>query len=191
MWPKPNKHAFLTALGFNAKRMAQNYPFVTPPSWRPDIEGDADLVEEIIRIKGYDNIIATSLPHPAALPAALDTQDQRGNSAKRALAAQGLMEAVTWSFMSGAIAERFGAIDDALRLKNPISSDLDVMRPSILGNLVMAAKRNADRGFEDAGLFEVGPIYKNATAEGQENHRNIIARRLDAAQALVGTRASG
>lgn len=158
----------LNALGFNAKL---NGAAITAnvPSWRPDIDGPNDLVEEIIRIKGYEHIPATSLDRPTAVTtSAIDIQDQRANSARRALAAQGLQEAVTWSFMPSKIAEQFGAIDDNLRLKNPISSDLDVMRPNILGNLIQAAKRNADRGFSDVALFEVGPIYKNATPEGQE-----------------------
>ena len=99
---------------------------------------------------------------------AIDTLDMRANAARRALAGQGLLEAVTWSFMPGKIAAHFGAIDPGLRLLNPISADLDVMRPSILGNLILAAKRNADRGFADVGLFEVGPVYKNASPEGQD-----------------------
>jgi phenylalanyl-tRNA synthetase beta chain len=141
---------------------------VTPPSWRPDIEGTADLIEEIARVKGYEHIAATSLPRLQPVTAtAIDAQDQRAGAARRALAAQGLMEAVTWSFMPSAIAAQFGDIDPELRLVNPISSDLDVMRPSILGNLLQAAKRNADRGFADAGLFEVGPAFRNATPEGQ------------------------
>jgi phenylalanyl-tRNA synthetase beta chain len=77
------------------------------------------------------------------------------------------MEAVTWSFMPHAIANQFGGVSDDMRLLNPISSDLDVMRPTILGNLILAAKRNADRGFNDAALFEIGPIFKNQTPEGQ------------------------
>lgn len=77
------------------------------------------------------------------------------------------MEAVTWSFMSGAIAQSFAPVKDELRLLNPISADLDVMRSSIVGNLVCAAKRNADRGYSDVALFEVGPTYQDQTPEGQ------------------------
>ncbi|MGE3622281.1 MAG: phenylalanine--tRNA ligase subunit beta [Bdellovibrionales bacterium] len=158
----------LTALGFAVKPSGGKLS-VTPPGWRPDIEGEADLVEEIVRIKGYDSIPATPLANTQVIPApALDTLDMRANAARRALAGQGLMEAVTWSFMPGAVAAQFGGGDAGLKLLNPISADLDVMRPSILGNLVLAAKRNADRGFADAALFEVGPVYKNATPEGQE-----------------------
>jgi len=166
--PEAEQKKILTALGFSLKNKSGKLA-VTTPSWRPDIEGAADLVEEIIRIKGYNYIPATPLERPqASINVAIDTLDQRANTARRALASQGLLEAVTWSFMPGKIATQFGASDAALRLLNPISADLDVMRPSILGNLIMAAKRNADRGFGDAGLFEVGPVYKNATPEGQE-----------------------
>lgn len=165
--PLAEQEKILIRLGFTVKRKG-NALLAAPPSWRPDIANDADLVEEILRIKGYDAIPVTPLPRPEALPAAaLDAVDQRGNAARRALAAQGLMEAVTWSFMPGKIAELFGPIDSGLRLANPISADLDVMRPSILGNLILAARRNADRGFADVGIFEVGPAYKNATPEGQ------------------------
>ena len=157
----------LTALGFDAKKDGSCI-VITVPSWRPDIEGEADLVEEIIRVKGFEHIPAVPLDRPHAVTAvAIDLEDQRGNAARRALAAQGLLEAVTWSFMPGVIAAHFGSIDPNLRLANPISSDLDVMRPSILGNLIMAAKRNAGHGFAEVGLFEVGPVYKNATPEGQ------------------------
>ena len=140
---------------------------VAPPSWRPDVEGEADLVEEIIRIKGYQHIPVTPLPQTVLASPALDLTDRRTSAMRRALAGQGLLEAVTWSFMPSKIAAQFGAVDAGLKLQNPISSDLDVMRPSILGNLVLASKRNADRGFADANLFEIGPVFANATPEGQ------------------------
>jgi phenylalanyl-tRNA synthetase beta chain len=165
--PEAEQIKILSALGFEASKQGDVIQ-AKVPSWRPDIDGPNDLVEEIIRIKGYDAITATPLPRLTAVTtSALDVQDQRGNAARRALAAQGLMEAVTWSFMPGAIAAQFGATDKNLHLLNPISSDLDVMRPSILGNLITAAKRNADRGFAECGLFEVGPVYKDPTPEGQ------------------------
>ena len=165
--PVDEQVRILSALGFTVKHESDHLA-VTPPSWRFDVEGAVDLVEEIIRITGYDKIAAIPLSS-AAMTAQVGAKDadQRANAARRALAAQGLMEAVTWSFMPSAIAAQFGAVDPALHLQNPISSDLDVMRPSILGNLVQAAKRNADRGFADVALFEVGPVFANATAEGQ------------------------
>ncbi|MDX2028899.1 MAG: phenylalanine--tRNA ligase subunit beta [Alphaproteobacteria bacterium] len=169
------QQAILVSLGFQVKAQAGKLTVQTP-SWRPDIEGAADLVEEIIRIKGYEHIHATPVDHPHVTSVAIDVQDGRSHAARRALAGQGLLEAVTWSFMPHAVAEQFGAVDKNIRLSNPISSDLDVMRPSIMGNLVMAAKRNADRGFADVGLYEVGPVYKNATPEGQD----IVAAALRA-----------
>jgi phenylalanyl-tRNA synthetase beta chain len=93
---------------------------------------------------------------------------------RRALASQGLMESVTWSFMPNAIADLFGGVSNDMHLSNPISSDLDVMRPTILGNLIMAARRNADRGFADAHLFEIGPIFKNQTPEGQTQIATVL-----------------
>ncbi len=159
--------AILGALGFSVSR-EKDALSVVPPSWRPDIDGDADLVEEIIRIKGYEHLPVTSLPHPhSGTKPAIDAQDLRIHYARRALAAQGLMEALTWSFLSSKAAAHFGGAKDELRLANPISSDLDVMRPSILANLLSAAKRNADKGFPDSALFEAGPVFKDATPEGQ------------------------
>lgn len=172
--PQVEQEKILTALGFGVA-VKDGKLAVTPPGWRPDIEGVADLVEEIIRVKGYEHIPATSLQRPQAVTsAAIDAQDQRLSAARRALAGQGLMEAVTWSFMPSAVAAQFGVVDAGLRLVNPISSDLDVMRPSILGNLVQAAKRNADRGFADVGLFEIGPIFKNAAPEGQVTVATVL-----------------
>jgi phenylalanyl-tRNA synthetase beta chain len=158
----------LQRLGFTVEA-GKDKMQVKPPSWRPDIEGEADLVEEIIRIKGYEQIPATSLQRPEAVTqGAIDAQDMRAHAARRALAAQGLMESISWSFMSSDLAAQFGPINDNLRLKNPISSDLDVMRPTVLANLIQAAKRNADRGFADVHLFEVGPVFKDETPTGQE-----------------------
>ena len=141
---------------------------VQVPSWRGDIEGEADLVEEVVRVNGYDAIQAVPLPrdHAVTRPA-LDAGQRRANHARRALAGRGLTEAVTFSFMPGKHAALFGEIKETLRLVNPISADLDVMRPSILPNLVDAARRNADRGIADLALFEVGPHYRDDTPEGQ------------------------
>ncbi|MDD3287850.1 MAG: phenylalanine--tRNA ligase subunit beta [Alphaproteobacteria bacterium] len=157
----------LTDLGFKVEEKKQKF-VITIPSWRPDVSGIADITEEVIRIKGFECIPALSLPNPSAVTSsAVSREDSRSGQIRRALAAQGLMEAVTWSFMSQPFAEFFAEINPSLKLINPISSDLDVMRPSIIGNLLLAAKRNADRGFADVGLFEVGPTYHNATPEGQ------------------------
>ena len=135
---------------------------VTPPSWRADIEGEADLVEEILRIEGYDRIPETPLPRLTAVTQpAVDSAQRRVPWAKRLLASRGLEEAVTWSFMDGKIARLFGTTD-SMELLNPISADLSTMRPSILPNLIQAAARNAARGYPDAALFEVGPVFFEA-----------------------------
>src|SRR5690606_3754511 len=122
--------------------------------------GEADLVEEVLRIHGYEAIPATPMDRRTPLPEpALSPEQARPVRARRALAARGLVEAVTFSFMPAGQAEVFGGGATELRLGNPISADLDAMRPSILPNLVDAARRNSDRGLSDSGLFEVGPQY--------------------------------
>ena len=148
---------------------------VTIPSWRGDIEGEADLVEEVLRIYGYSHIPATPLPPVSALPRpALDAGQRRTAFVRRTLVQRGLDEAVTFSFAASSLLEAdggaiFGAIKPELRVANPISSDLDVMRPSILPNLLAAAKRNADRGYGDVALVELGPQYAGDRPEDQAN----------------------
>jgi phenylalanyl-tRNA synthetase beta chain len=156
----------LRALGFEIASEEGGRLSVAVPSWRGDVEGEADLVEEVCRVVGYDRIPAVPLERTTALPEpALTPAQRRVGLAKRTLAARGLLEAVTYSFMSSDLAELFGGAD--IRLANPISADLDVMRPSILPNLLTAAVRNATRGFPDLALFEVGPQYADDTPEGQ------------------------
>lgn len=139
------------------------------PSWRADVHGEADLVEEVLRVHGFDAIPATPLPRETVLTRpALTLKQRRVALAKRTLAARGLSEAVTWSFLSGPVAELFGGGQPGLRLVNPISSDLDVMRPSVLPNLIQAAGRNADRGFADVRLFEVGAAFRTPAPDGQD-----------------------
>jgi phenylalanyl-tRNA synthetase beta chain len=133
---------------------------VSIPSWRPDIHGPADLVEEVVRISGLDKIPSTPLPRTATIqPAVLTPMQKRVRAAKRTLAARGLSEAMTWSFVSRAQATLFGGVPEALILANPISADLDAMRPSVLPGLLAAAQRNTARGLKDLGLFEVGPQF--------------------------------
>jgi phenylalanyl-tRNA synthetase beta chain len=176
--PAAESQRILEALGCEvvgeSKRLA-----VTPPSWRADIEGEADLVEEVVRIKGFDEVPAVPMERETPLPEAAVTLGQRrAQQAKRILAARGLLEAVTYSFTSSAAASLFGGVEPELALANPISADLDVMRPSILPNLAMAMARNASRGLGDLGLFEVGPHYADATPDGQA----LVAAGLRAGQ---------
>jgi phenylalanyl-tRNA synthetase beta chain len=141
---------------------------VTPPSWRADIESEACLVEEVLRIHGYDAIPEVSLERETAVPApALDAAQRRAGFVRRTLASRGLMEAVSFSFLPQKEAALFGGGAGNLELLNPISADLDQMRPSILPNLLNAARRNADRGIGDGALFELGPQYRDDTAEGE------------------------
>jgi phenylalanyl-tRNA synthetase beta chain len=138
------------------------------PSWRPDIVGEADLVEEVTRVWGFDKIPTTSLPRlsPTSKPVR-DPMQRRVPLARRALGARGMNEAVTWSFLPLKQAERFGGGPADLRLLNSIAAELDTMRPSILPNLIDAAQRNEARGLGDPALFEVGPQYIDATPTGQ------------------------
>jgi phenylalanyl-tRNA synthetase beta chain len=141
---------------------------VTPPSWRRDVEGPADLVEEVARIEGFDALPNTPLPEVARnARGVLSPRQARVRVARRALAALGYAEAVTWSFTKQSTAVLFGGGDERLVLENPIAADLDCMRPSILPNLIQAAARNAARGHADAALFEVGPVYLNDQPNGQ------------------------
>ena len=141
---------------------------VTPPSWRRDVEGKADLVEEVARIEGYGALPATALPE-IARPAGgvLTVRQTRVRTARRALAARGYGETITWSFTSQAKATLFGGGQPQLVITNPIASDLDCMRPSALPNLIEAAGRNARRGFADVALFEIGPLYRGDQPEDQ------------------------
>lgn len=158
----------LTDLGFKVVESAIESWQVTAPSFRADIEGEADLVEEIMRVHGFDHIPAISLPRQNALPpVAVTLSQKRVQQTKRLLALRGLNETVTFSFMPSNAAQMFVGHGALVPLANPISTDLDVMRPSILGNLLMAAERNAARGFADLALFEVGPIYFGETAKDQ------------------------
>ncbi|MEM1159977.1 MAG: phenylalanine--tRNA ligase subunit beta [Pseudomonadota bacterium] len=166
--PVVRQKAHLTALGFEVADGADGRLEVVPPSWRSDIDGEADLVEEVLRVEGYDEIPPVSLRKSSAItrPAVAHGFKMAGQ-VKRALASRGLNESVTWSFMDGGVAAHFGFQHDGLRLLNPIASDLDVMRPSVLPNLIQAAGRNTARGLPDSALFEVGPAYRDPSLQGQ------------------------
>jgi len=141
---------------------------VSIPTWRPDAAIKADIVEEIVRIIGVDKIPAAAMARsPTVAKPVLTPLQIRTRRAKRALAARGLTEAVTWSFISEAAAATFGGGDEALKLANPIAPDMSDMRPSLLPGLIAAAQRNADRGFADLALFEVGQVYRGDRPEDQ------------------------
>ena len=131
---------------------------VRVPTWRPDVEGQADLVEEIARIHGYDKVPSTPLDRAPGVAKPTATRSQLvERRVRRTAAARGLDEAVTWSFISEAEAGEFGGSE--WRLANPISEDMKVMRPSLLPGLIAAARRNMDRGASSVRLFEVGRRY--------------------------------
>lgn len=159
----------LADLGFAAEEGGAGQPWrVSVPSWRNDIDTEACLVEEVVRIVGYDRIPTLPLPRDGALPKpAIAPAQRRQAEVRRLLAGRGLMEAVTFSFLSADRAVLFGGGGEELVLINPISVDLSVMRPSLLPNLIDAARRNEDRGQADAALFELGPQYAGAAPEDQ------------------------
>jgi len=165
---KPDRaKEILTALGFvlngDAKRLT-----VQPPTWRRDVEGPADLVEEIARIEGFDKLPANEPPRASGYRApAASVGESRTRLVRRALAGAGYFECVTWSFCERKHAALFGGGAEKLVLANPIASDLDCMRPSALPNLLRAAQRNLDRGRGDLMLFEAGPAWSDDTDAGQ------------------------
>lgn len=191
--PVEKQKQILIDLGFKVAEKGADSWSVTTPSFRADVEGEADLVEEVLRVHGFDHIPALSLTRTTALPtSAVSLGQKRVQQAKRLLAVRGLNETVTFSFMPGNVAAMFAGNNAVVPLANPISADLDVMRPSILGNLLMAAARNAARGFSDLGLFEIGPTYIGEGPKDQilaatgirvgttPRHWQVKARPLDA-----------
>ncbi len=149
----------LTALGFGVTDTADAFTCAVP-SWRPDVHGEADLVEEVARIHGLDNIPPAPMDRPSAIARpVLNPLQKRMLAARRMLATRGFNEAITWAFLPEDHAKLFGGGQPELKLANPISSELSDMRPSLLPNLIAAAGRNMDRGFADMMLSEVGHAY--------------------------------
>ena len=185
----------LERLGFTVQRRDAARVTVAVPSWRNDIaaaialeqadtldpaiaaqaakgcaeiEPEADLLEEVLRLRGLDAVPPVSLPRMSPVPlATLTPRQNRVALARRTLAAQGLAECVTFSFMSTGEAALFGDTPETLRLTNPIAADLDQLRPTPIATLALAAKRNAARGCPDVALFEVGPEFAEAAPDGQ------------------------
>ncbi|RLQ86871.1 phenylalanine--tRNA ligase subunit beta [Notoacmeibacter ruber] len=160
--------SILSRLGFAAEDGEGDAIVVSIPSWRPDVEGKADLVEEVMRIHGVDEIEPQPMrAHDAVSGAILTPLQNRTRAAKRSLAARGMMEAVSWSFIPAEHAALFGGGSDSLKLANPIAADMSDMRPSLLPGLLAAAGRNAKRGYGDVALFEVSGTYEDDTPKGQ------------------------
>jgi phenylalanyl-tRNA synthetase beta chain len=181
--PAAEQAKTLERLGFEILSQDSTRAVVRAPGWRPDIEGKADLTEEVARIAGFDAIRPAPFEREEKTVATpvLTLLQKRTRGARRALAARGLVEAVTWSFISHEAATLFGGGAGALVLANPIAAELSDMRPSLAPGLLAAAQRNADRGFGDAALFEVGQIFLG-DGEGDQ-HMAAAAIRRGAARA--------
>ena len=157
----------LDALGFAVEGKGDTVQ-VTVPTWRPDVHGSADIVEEIVRIEGLDKVPSVAMPRVHGVTRAVLTDVQkRARRARRVLATRGFVEAITWSFIPRGWSETFGGGAEALELANPISTEMSSMRPSLLPGLLTAAQRNRNRGFADVALFEVGQVYKGDKPEDQ------------------------
>ena len=155
----------LSDLGFVIKKK-NNDLNLTTPSWRPDILQPIDIVEEIVRIKGYDQI-KTELPEKVRKKPTLNKRQKLSHFLKRSVASKGYYETVTWSFTDSKINQLFKENKNEVEIINPISSDLNVLRSSIFSNLIIYLKKNLDRGFKDISLFEIGPIF-NGNKPGQQ-----------------------
>ena len=148
----------LTSLGCEVKSGKKSIK-VNPPSWRPDIKEDIDLIEELVRIKGYKNI-PLIVPEKENIKETLNNRQKLFHFSQRAVASKGFTEAITWSFTDSKVDSFFSDLKDEIRLSNPISSDLDVLRSSLYSNLIIGAKKNIHRNFEDLMLFEIGPVFQ-------------------------------
>ncbi|HVZ06844.1 phenylalanine--tRNA ligase subunit beta [Rhodopila sp.] len=194
--PPDEAAASLERLGFLPRRRTAEAITVAVPSWRNDVaarilldqspsldpakaakaaegcaavESENDLIEEVLRLRGLDAVPPVSLPRAGPVPpATLTPRQQRSALARRTLAAAGLLECVTFSFMARDEAARFGTAPESLRLLNPIAADLDQLRPTPVATLALSARRNAARGYGDVALFEIGPAFAEDAPDGQK-----------------------
>lgn len=174
--PRERANSILQDLGFRVNGGGDTVQ-VSVPSWRPDVDGKADIVEEVMRIVGVDEIAHRPIERGDHVQGPILTLRQtRERRARRALAARGMMEAVTWSFLAKDQAEAFGGGQRELALANPISSDLSDMRPSLLPNLLSALQRNGDRGINNLALFEVGQIFAGDQPDEQKTGATGVRR---------------
>lgn len=174
--PHDRANSILASLGFPVSGIGDVVQ-VSVPSWRPDIDGKADIVEEVMRIVGVNEIAHRPIERGDHVQGPILTIRQtRERRARRALASRGMMEAVTWSFLPKDQAEAFGGGQPELALANPISNDLSDMRPSLLPNLLSALQRNGDRGINDLALFEVGQIFTGDQPDDQKTGATGVRR---------------
>jgi len=177
--PADESIAILERLGFVVSGTGDVLD-VAVPSWRSDAHGEADLVEDIARLVGYDEIPSVPMINPSAVTRpAVTPARQRVMTSKRVLASRGMNEAVTWSFTRTDLAELFGGGATDLKLANPISAEIDMMRPSQLPNLIEAVGRNVARGVANVALFEVGPTYGGTRPEDQQTVASGVRRGQD------------
>ena len=148
----------LSSLGCSVSMSAKKMK-ILPPTWRPDIKEDIDLIEELTRIKGYDKVPLIN-PEKENIKETLTNKQKLFHFAQRSVASKGYTEAITWSFTDSKIDNFFSESKSAIKLSNPISSDLDVLRSSLYSNLMISAKKNIHRNFEDLMIFEIGPVFK-------------------------------
>ncbi|MEO1549304.1 MAG: phenylalanine--tRNA ligase subunit beta [Pseudomonadota bacterium] len=171
--PKDTQVCILTDLGFGVADEHSGLE-VWVPSWRPDVQGEADLVEEVARVASLTKLEGKPMARPTGVQKPILTEAQRRERVvRRTLAACGLNECLTYSFVDGRAAALFGG-GEAAALANPISADLSHMRPQLLPGLMAAAARNQARGFPGLGLFEVGPIW----AGGEPEDQSLVATAL-------------
>ena len=148
----------LTDLGFEIRKKKKELELKIP-TWRPDVTQPIDIVEEIVRIKGYNNI-KTLEPEKSRIKPTLNKHQKLFHFLQRSVASKGYYETVTWSFTDSKINKLFQEEKNEIKIVNPISSDLDVLRNSIFPNLIFYLRKNLDRGFKDISLFEIGPVFK-------------------------------
>ena len=156
----------LTDLGFEIKK-EKKLLILSTPSWRPDIEQGIDIVEELVRIHGYDQIKIIK-PEKNRKKPTLNNKQKLFHLFQRSIASKGYLEAITWSFTDSKINKLFIEKDKEIKIVNPISSDLDVLRNSIFSNLIIYLNKNLDRGFKDISLFEIGPIFSGSQSGQQQ-----------------------
>ena len=156
----------LQDLGFKSKK-EKKYFKLTIPSWRPDISQDVDIVEELVRISGYDKI-KTIDPIKERTKSTLTQSQKLFHFLQRSIASKGYYEAITWSFTDSNYNDHFKEKNKEIKIVNPISSELGVLRNSIFSNLIMFMSKNLDRGFKDLSIFEIGPIFTGSNP-GEQN----------------------
>jgi phenylalanyl-tRNA synthetase beta chain len=187
--PADEQARILEALGFGVSETAEGLA-VSPPPWRPDVQGEADLVEEVARVASLAKLRGAPMPRAEAgvTRPVLTPMQRREALARRSLAALGLNECVTYSFIAESAARAFGGGGEAVRLENPISSEMTHLRPGLMPGLIAAAARNQARGFGDLALFEIGPVFHGGEPGEQATEAALLRTGTSAPRNPHGTR---